>query len=60
MIEPAGEASGLVARVVRGSARRPLLVDLMREGRLPSRGVVRPEDVPLDVFLANRFGQYYG
>jgi saccharopine dehydrogenase-like NADP-dependent oxidoreductase len=35
------------------------VVDLMRDGRLPSTGVVRPQDVPLEVFLANRFGRYY-
>jgi saccharopine dehydrogenase-like NADP-dependent oxidoreductase len=34
-------------------------VDLMRDGRLPSRGFVRQEDISLPDFLANRFGRYY-
>jgi len=28
-------------------------------GALPQRGFVRQEDVPLDRFLANRFGRVY-
>ena len=36
------------------------MVDLMREGTLPARGFLRQEDVALEVFLGNRFGQYYG
>jgi saccharopine dehydrogenase-like NADP-dependent oxidoreductase len=36
------------------------MVDLMREGALPARGFLRQEDVALDTFLGNRFGQYYG
>ena len=35
------------------------MVDLMREGKLPAKGFLRQEDVALDDFLANRFGQYY-
>ncbi len=35
------------------------MVDLMREGALPARGFLHQEDVALDVFLGNRFGQYY-
>ena len=35
------------------------VVDLMREGRLPSRGFVHQEDVTLEAFLANRFGRHY-
>ena len=35
------------------------MVDLMREGHIPSSGFIRQEDVALPVFLANRFGQYY-
>ena len=34
-------------------------VDLMRDGKLPRKGFVRQEDIPLPDFLANRFGQYY-
>ena len=35
------------------------ILDLLSEGVLPSRGFVRQEDVPLDLFLRNRFGQIY-
>ncbi len=35
------------------------VVDLFREGRLPSRGFVRQEQVALPQFLANRFGRAY-
>jgi len=35
------------------------MVDMMREGLLPSKGFVRQEDAELVPFLANRFGQYY-
>ena len=35
------------------------MVDLMREGKLARRGFLRQEDVPLETFLANRFGQVY-
>jgi saccharopine dehydrogenase-like NADP-dependent oxidoreductase len=35
------------------------VLDLHVAGRLPRRGLVRQEEVPLEEFLANRFGQYY-
>lgn len=35
------------------------MVDLVREGRLPRRGLVRQEQARLEDFLANRFGSYY-
>jgi saccharopine dehydrogenase-like NADP-dependent oxidoreductase len=35
------------------------MLDLLAAGRIPSRGVIRHEDIPLDVFLANRFGQVF-
>jgi saccharopine dehydrogenase-like NADP-dependent oxidoreductase len=35
------------------------VLDLHAAGKLPRRGLVRQEDVPLEEFLANRFGQYY-
>lgn len=35
------------------------MVDLVRENILPTKGFIRQEDVPLDKFLTNRFGQYY-
>jgi saccharopine dehydrogenase-like NADP-dependent oxidoreductase len=34
-------------------------VDLHREGKLPSRGFVRQEQISLPVFLGNRFGRVY-
>lgn len=35
------------------------VVDLFREQKLPQRGFIRQEAVPLPDFLANRFGQAY-
>jgi saccharopine dehydrogenase-like NADP-dependent oxidoreductase len=35
------------------------MLDLLAAGQLPSAGFVRQEDVPLDKFLANRFGAVY-
>lgn len=35
------------------------MLDMMRDGRLPSRGFVRQEQAGLDDFLANRFGGHY-
>jgi len=35
------------------------VLDLHVAGRLPSRGLVRQEQVSLEEFLANRFGEYY-
>ncbi|NBO37257.1 saccharopine dehydrogenase family protein [bacterium] len=35
------------------------VVDLHHEKKIPSKGFVRQEDVPLDIFLNNRFGKYY-
>ena len=34
-------------------------VDLFREGHLPQQGFIRQEQVPLPLFLANRFGMAY-
>lgn len=34
-------------------------LDLMAEGKLPSQGFVKQEDVLFDDFINNRFGQYY-
>jgi saccharopine dehydrogenase-like NADP-dependent oxidoreductase len=36
------------------------MLDLHREGGLPSRGFVRQESVPLGAFLDNRFGRNFG
>jgi saccharopine dehydrogenase-like NADP-dependent oxidoreductase len=35
------------------------VLDLLAGGQLPGKGLVRQEDVPLEVFLANRFGRVY-
>ena len=35
------------------------VLDLLAEEQLPQRGVVRQEDVPLGLFLANRFGRHF-
>jgi saccharopine dehydrogenase-like NADP-dependent oxidoreductase len=35
------------------------MVDLVRDGKLPSAGFVRQEQCSLDEFLANRFGSLY-
>lgn len=35
------------------------MVDLVLQGRLPNKGLVRQEQAKLDDFLANRFGRYY-
>lgn len=34
-------------------------VDLHREGKLPGQGFVKQEQIPLGVFLGNRFGKWY-
>jgi saccharopine dehydrogenase-like NADP-dependent oxidoreductase len=35
------------------------VLDLLREGRLPQRGLVKQEEIGLAPFLANRFGRCY-
>lgn len=35
------------------------VLDLLVAGRLPSKGLIRQEDIRLDEFLANRFGRAY-
>jgi saccharopine dehydrogenase-like NADP-dependent oxidoreductase len=35
------------------------VLDLFANGKLPSQGFVKQEQVELDAFLANRFGKYY-
>jgi saccharopine dehydrogenase-like NADP-dependent oxidoreductase len=36
-----------------------VILDLLMEGALPQRGLVKQEQIDLNVFLANRFGKYY-
>jgi saccharopine dehydrogenase-like NADP-dependent oxidoreductase len=35
------------------------IVDLLREGKLPSQGLLKMEDVDYEAFLQNQFGKYY-
>jgi saccharopine dehydrogenase-like NADP-dependent oxidoreductase len=35
------------------------VLDMLADGKLPAKGFVRQEDIPLDLFLANRFGRAY-
>lgn len=35
------------------------VLDLLAQGKLPAKGFVRQEDIPLESFLANRFGSAY-
>ncbi len=35
------------------------VLDLLAQGSLPARGLVRQEEIPLPAFLANRFGSVY-
>ena len=35
------------------------VLDLLVEGKLPDRGLVRMEDVDYEQFVHNRFGRYY-
>ena len=35
------------------------VLDLLARGQLPQQGFIRQEDVPLEKFLANRFGRVY-
>lgn len=35
------------------------VLDLLSAGALPSRGLIRQEDIPLELFLGNRFGRWY-
>jgi saccharopine dehydrogenase-like NADP-dependent oxidoreductase len=35
------------------------MIDLLVQGRLPRRGLVRQEQTRLEDFLSNRFGRFY-
>ena len=35
------------------------LTAVLAAGALPQEGFVRQEDIPLEAFLANRFGRWY-
>jgi hypothetical protein len=34
------------------------VLDLLKEGALPSKGFIRNEHVPFKAFIANRFGKH--
>ncbi|OLE17833.1 MAG: saccharopine dehydrogenase [Betaproteobacteria bacterium 13_1_20CM_3_63_8] len=36
-----------------------VILDLLMEGAIPQRGLVKQEEIDLNVFLANRFAKYY-
>lgn len=55
--EIAGEVRAAIQRTT--AAGVCAMLDLHFEGKLPSSGLVRQEQVPLDVFLQNRFGQHF-
>ncbi|MGE4313787.1 MAG: saccharopine dehydrogenase family protein [Pseudobdellovibrionaceae bacterium] len=35
------------------------IIDMVRDGTLPQKGLIKQEDIPFDAFLANRFGRVY-
>ena len=35
------------------------VLDMLADGKLPQKGFIRQEDIPLADFLANRFGRFY-
>lgn len=62
-------ANKIYARMISGVMRSAIqvttasgiaaVVDLLAEGKLPSTGFVRQEQISLEMFLGNRFGQVY-
>lgn len=52
-----GEMKGAIQITTAGAVCAVL--DLLAEGRLPQRGFIRQEDIPLALFLGNRFGRFY-
>jgi saccharopine dehydrogenase-like NADP-dependent oxidoreductase len=53
------EGKTLTAIQVTTAAAICTMLDLLATEKIPSRGFIRQEDVPLQVFLENRFGQVY-
>ena len=35
------------------------ILDMLKDGKVPTKGFVKMEDVNYDDFIANRFGQHY-
>lgn len=62
-------ANKIYAQTVNGHVRSAIqittasaictVLDLLAEGKLPTSGFVRQEDIPLQIFLQNRFGRVY-
>src|SRR5688572_3648346 len=53
------EGKTLTAIQVTTAAAICTMLDLLATEKIPARGFIRQEDVPLPVFLENRFGQVY-
>jgi saccharopine dehydrogenase-like NADP-dependent oxidoreductase len=53
----AGQMKSAIQITTAGAACAVL--DLIATGRLPAKGFLRQEDIPLDLFLQNRFGRCY-
>jgi saccharopine dehydrogenase-like NADP-dependent oxidoreductase len=56
--QPIGDESWSAIQITTAAGICAVL-DMHVAGRLPTRGLVLQEQVPLAEFLANRFGQYY-
>ena len=56
-IEVAGRSRTAIAWTT--SASVVAVIELVREGRLPDRGFLKQEDIPLEAFLATRTGRLY-
>jgi saccharopine dehydrogenase-like NADP-dependent oxidoreductase len=56
-----GEVGGVMRSAIQITTAAGItgVLDLLATGKLPDRGFIRQEDVPLDAFLANRFGRLY-
>ncbi|WP_274627626.1 saccharopine dehydrogenase family protein [Arvimicrobium flavum] len=62
-------ANKIYSRSINGAVRSAIqittasgicaVLDMLASGSLPAKGFVRQEDIPLDAFLANRFGHNY-
>lgn len=57
----AGDVAGMAMSAIQltTAAAACAMVDLVRDGTLPGRGLIRQEDCPLETMLANRYGALY-
>ena len=57
----AGEVAGRLLSAIQLTTAAGVcaMVDLVLDGTLPAKGLVRQEACPLDAFLANRFGALF-